>query len=208
MTTTRAILAMGLIVVMTGALAADEALRGRVEEVVRSSFPGATPEEWAARMQQDEVQTACSLHHNSPPPEVAQHILESQAKAIRYPVSGRLLGDWRNGEKLAGIGTGGHIGKIQPDPPGRKKGGNCYACHLLAPDEVAAGTIGPSLTGYAKIRGTSAEAVKYTYDKIYNAQASTPCSLMPRFGHNGWLTPEEVADTAAFLLDPASPVNK
>jgi len=31
---------------------------------------------------------------------------------------------------------------------------------------------------------------------------------MPRFGHNGWLTPEQVADLVAFLLDAESPVNK
>jgi L-cysteine S-thiosulfotransferase len=87
-------------------------------------------------------------------------------------------------------------------------GGNCYACHVLAADEVAAGTIGPSLNRYAKRRGTSRESIQYVYEKIYNAQASFACSLMPRFGHNNWLTPEEVADLVAYLLDPASPVNR
>ena len=46
------------------------------------------------------------------------------------------------------------------------------------------------------------------YDKIYNAHAHYPCSLMPRFGHNGRLTPEQVADLVAFLLDGESPLNK
>jgi sulfur-oxidizing protein SoxX len=187
---------------------ADEAMRQRAEEVVRQSFPGATAQEWAQRMEQDQSQALCSLYRNSPPPQVAEQIVARERGAIRYPDGGRLLGDWKSGEKLAAIGTGGHIGKIQPDPPDRKKGGNCYACHLLAPDEVAAGTIGPSLTAYGRLRGASPEVVQYTYEKIYNAQAYLACSLMPRFGYTGWLTPQEVADIAAYLLDPASPVNR
>ena len=187
---------------------ADEATRQRAEEVVRQSFGAATPQEWAERMQQDEAQALCSLYRNSPPPEVAEKIVSAQHRAMRYPDNGKLMGDWKEGEKLAAIGTGGHIGKLQPDPAGRRKGGNCYACHLIAPQEVAAGTIGPSLTAYGRLRGNSPETVKYTYEKIYNAQAYLACSLMPRFGHNGWLTPKEIADAVAFLLDPASPVNK
>jgi sulfur-oxidizing protein SoxX len=118
------------------------------------------------------------------------------------------MGDWREGEKLASSGRGGHIGKIQPDPPGTKRGGNCYACHALAPKEVAAGNLGPSLTAYGKRRGTSPEAVKYTYEKIFNSQAFFACSNMPRFGYHAWLMPQEIAHTVAFLLDPASPVNQ
>ena len=187
---------------------ADEATRQRAEEVVRQSFPGATAEEWAQRMQQDESQALCSLYRNRPPPEAADKLVVREHKAIRYPANGKLMGDWRAGAKLASIGTGGQIGRIQPDPPDRPKGGNCYACHLMAPEEVAAGTIGPSLAAYGRVRGISPETVKYTYEKIYNAQAFLACSLMPRFGQTGWLTPEQVADLAAYLLDPASPVNK
>jgi len=50
--------------------------------------------------------------------------------------------------------------------------------------------------------------VKRTYEQIFNVQAFYPCSMMPRFGHNGWLTPQQIADAVAFLLDPQSPVNK
>jgi sulfur-oxidizing protein SoxX len=108
----------------------------------------------------------------------------------------------------AGLGTGGHIGRIQPDPPDRRRGGNCYACHALAPGEVAAGNLGPSLTGYGRARGATPEVIRYTYQKIFNAQAFFPCTSMPRFGHSGWLTPKEIADAVAFLLDPGSPVNR
>jgi sulfur-oxidizing protein SoxX len=31
---------------------------------------------------------------------------------------------------------------------------------------------------------------------------------MPRFGHNGVLTEEQIKDLVALLLDPASPVNQ
>ena len=192
---------------MVGADGGDVAIE-LSEQVVRESFTGATPEEWKARLAQDRTQALCSRYHNAPPPDAAASIVAEALRSIRYPADGKLLGDWKEGEKLASIGTGGHIGKLQPDPPDRKRGGNCYACHALAVKEVAAGNLGPSLTHYGKLRGSSPETVKYVYDKIYNAQAYFACSLMPRFGHNGWLTPKEVADAVAFLLDPESPVNQ
>lgn len=185
-----------------------DAVIQRAEQVVRESFASATPEQWKTRLAQDQTQALCSRYHNSPPADAAASILADAQASMRYPESGRLLGSWKEGEKLASIGTGGHIGRLQPDPPDRKRGGNCYACHALAATEIAAGTLGPSLTGYGKRHGNSPEAIKFVYDKIYNAQATFPCSLMPRFGHNAWLTPEQIADTVAFLLDPDSPVNK
>jgi sulfur-oxidizing protein SoxX len=186
---------------------AQPGLDDRVEQVMRDSFSQASKEEWATRLTQDEVQRLCSAHRNHPPAEVAARIV-AMSQEVVYPADGKLLGDWREGEKLASIGTGGHIGKIQPDRPDTRKGGNCYACHALAPKEVAAGNLGPSLTAYRKQRGGSPEAVRYVYRKIYNAQAFFPCSQMPRFGYHRWLTPEEIAHTVAFLLDPESPVNK
>lgn len=178
------------------------------EGLVRRSYPGATPEEVRTRLDQDEVQAACSRHRNRPPPEVAARIVDTQSATFVYPEDGRLLGNWQDGQKLAGLGTGGHIGRIQPDPPDRRRGGNCYACHALAPGEVAAGNLGPSLTGYGRARGATPEVIRYTYQKIFNAQAFFPCTSMPRFGHSGWLTPKEIADAVAFLLDPGSPVNR
>lgn len=208
--TRAALAAMAGALLASGTVSSDPPA-GRVieqaEEVMRRSFTGATPEEWETRLAQDEVQALCSRYRNSPPPEAAARIVASSRAGFRYPSDGRLMGDWRNGEKLASSGRGGHIGRIQPDPPGTPRGGNCYACHALAPDEVAAGNLGPSLTGYGTRLGMAPETVKYVYEKVYNAQAYFPCSHMPRFGANGWLTPEEIADTVAFLLDPASPVN-
>jgi len=193
---------------IAGARAADPAVIERAEHIVGRSFSSATAEERKARLDQDEVQALCSVHHNQPPEAVARRILDASQASLRYPPDGRLMGDWKEGEKLASIGTGGHIGKIQPDRPGVRRGGNCYACHVMAAKEVAAGNLGPSLAGYGRTRGTSPETVRLTYEKIFNAQAFYPCSHMPRFGANAWLTPQEVADEVAFLLDPESPVNK
>ena len=160
------------------------------------------------RLDQDEAMRLCSQYRDNPPAKVRAQIEKAQAATIRYPVDGKLIGDWKEGEKLAAVGTGGHIGFIQPDPPGRVRGGNCYACHELAKKEVAYGTIGPSLHHFGKIRGADDETIKYVYDKIYNSNAFSACTNMPRFGLHSWLTPEQITHIVAFLLDPESPVNK
>lgn len=206
MNAARALSAAALL--LAGPVVADEALRERAEAVMRRSFSTATTEEWRTRLEQDEVNALCSASRNAPGPEAAARIIESSRATLRLPADGRLMGDWREGEKLASIGTGGHIGRVQPDRPGTRRGGNCYACHELAAREVAAGNLGPSLRGYGQRRGSSPEAVRFVYEKIWNAQAFFPCSAMPRFGANAWLTPEEVAHATAFLLDPESPVNR
>jgi sulfur-oxidizing protein SoxX len=186
----------------------SDAAMQRADQVLRESFSGATPEQWRTGLGQDEAQRLCSRFHDMPPPTIGEKIAAEAHASMRYPQSGKLIGDWREGEKLASTVAGGRISTIQPEPADRKHGGNCYACHALAPGEVAAGNLGPSLTRYGKLRGNSPETIKFVYEKIYNAQASFPCSLMPRFGRNAWLTPEQIADAVAFLLDPESPVNK
>ncbi len=94
------------------------------------------------------------------------------------------------------------------DKVGGINGGNCYACHQISKQEISFGNIGPSLYNYGKIRGSSDEMLKYTWGKIYNAQAFTACSNMPRFGHSGILTEAQLKDVMALLMDPASPVNQ
>jgi sulfur-oxidizing protein SoxX len=44
--------------------------------------------------------------------------------------------------------------------------------------------------------------------RIYNSKAFTACSSMPRFGHSGTLTEQQIKDLTAYLMDPNSPVNK
>jgi sulfur-oxidizing protein SoxX len=78
----------------------------------------------------------------------------------------------------------------------------------LSKAEISFGTIGPSLYNFGKLRGASEAIQRYAYGKIYNPQAFSACSNMPRFGHNRILTPEQMKHLTALLLDPASPVNQ
>jgi sulfur-oxidizing protein SoxX len=161
------------------------------------------------RLTQDEAQQACSAE--APPAEaVAKRIEAAQFATIRWPADGVYLGDWREGEKLAQNGRG----MTWSDPEGVPSGGNCYNCHQLAKAEISYGTIGPSLYQYGKLRGVAdpaapaaREMVRYTWGKLWNAKATNACSNMPRFGHAGVLTPAQLRDLMALLLDPASPVN-
>ena len=117
-------------------------------------------------------------------------------------------GDWKKGEAVARSGYGFRVGHKTDDHSGRQPGGNCYACHQLDPNEIAYGTLGPSLTGYGKTRGTGEAMLKYTYDVIYNPHAYFPCTKMPRFGALGTLTQQQIADVMAYVMHPESPVNQ
>jgi len=157
------------------------------------------------RLEQDEMQKTCSVADGKMPDKATLEALEkAQLAAVKYPADGKLLGDWRAGERIAQTGTG----KQYSDNPAIPSGANCYACHQLTPQEISFGTIGPSLLGYGKIRGNSEAIQRYTYGKIYNSNAYTACSNMPRFGHQGILTEEQIKNVTALLLDPQSPVNQ
>ncbi len=192
------------------AVQADAALAALVDKAIAASFPAGEGQD-LSRLVQDDTLKTCSQMRNNPTEKQAAAILEREAKNMKHPEGGKLLGDWKKGEKLFAAGFGMRIGAIEPDKADKQKGGNggnCYACHAADPKEVAAGTVGPSLTGYGKLRGGGDDIVKYTYEKIYNAQAFTACSNMPRIGHNGILKPEQIADVTAYLISPESPVNK
>jgi sulfur-oxidizing protein SoxX len=124
--------------------------------------------------------------------------------SVKWPADGKWLGDWKNGERIAQEGRG----KQYSDDPKGPVGGNCYACHQLTPQEVSYGTIGPSLYQFGKLRGYNDETRKYAYGKIWNADAYSACSNMPRFGHSQILTEQQIRDLVALLTDPDSPVNK
>lgn len=156
-------------------------------------------------LQQDDVQKFCSaLEGKGAAIDELAQIRESQFKAVKYPENGVFIGSWKSGQKIASNGRGGQYS----DPEGTESGGNCYGCHQMAKQEIAFGTIGPSLYQYGKLRSNSEDIYKYTWAKIYNAQAFIPCSSMPRFGHSGILNEQQMKDVMAFLLDPASPVNQ
>jgi sulfur-oxidizing protein SoxX len=162
------------------------------------------------RLNQDAVQQACSAA--TPPTADVAKKLEAEALAtIRAPASGRYLGDWKEGEKLAQNGRG----MTWSDPATAPNGGNCYNCHQMSKSEISFGTLGPSLYNYGKLRGVkdpndpgSAPIVQYTWGKLYNAKAYNACSGMPRFGHAKVLDEKQMQDIMALLLDPKSPVNQ
>ncbi len=176
----------------------------RVQAAVRQSWSQA-PADWQARLEQDETMAACSRYRNNPPPAVAEAIVAREKASIKYPADGKLMGDWKKGQKLAQSGYGG---RFTDYPPRAENGGNCYACHQLSSTELSYGTLGPSLLEYGKIRKFSDADVKAVYDRIYNPQAAVACASMPRLGANGHLSIEQIKDLVAYVMSPDSPVNK
>ena len=157
------------------------------------------------RLNQDETQALCSQYAPSlPPKDVATRIEKANLSTIKTPADGKYLGDWKRGEQIAQRGTGF---QFSDDPKG-PVGANCYACHQLTKAEISYGTIGPSLYNFGKIRGFSDEMRKYAWGKVWNAEAFSACSNMPRFGHSKILTEEQIRDVVALLMDPQSPVNR
>lgn len=191
-------------------VSAGENMQAKVDKLVADSFRPGNGQDMS-RLVQDETQKLCSATRNNPSQKDAEALLAREKDTIKYPADNKLMGDWKEGEKLVKGGFGMRIGAIEPNPEAQRKGGNggnCYACHAVDPKEVAAGNLGPSLTGYGKLRGQSEDIVKYTYEKIYNAQAFVACSSMTRLGHNGVLKPEQIAHITAYLVSQESPVNK
>ena len=196
---------IGIAAIIAGcASMSDQEASQKALEVMKASF-NERGQAKLDRLDQDEAQRLCSK-----PPAVelakdaAARIEKDNLATIRYPADGKLLGDWKSGERIAQSG----VGKQFSDDPKVPSGANCYACHQLSKAEISYGTIGPSLYHFGKLRGTSDAIQRYAYGKIYNAQAFSACSNMPRFGHNGILTEQQMKDLTALLLDPNSPVNQ
>ena len=203
----RSVIVIGLALVPLGCAIApsNDQIESQATAMLQASFK-ATGQAGLDRLNQDETQRVCSelAPGKAPAKEVAEKIEKLNLATIRYPADGKLLGDWKNGEKIAQEGRG----KQFSDDIAGPVGANCYACHQLTPQELSFGTIGPSLYQFAKLRGYGADTQRYAYGKIFNADAFAACSTMPRFGHNQILTEQQIKDVTALLMDPQSPVNK
>jgi sulfur-oxidizing protein SoxX len=190
------------------ASAPDEATTRQIaEKIVHESFTAPTPN-LLKRLDQDRSQQICSKIAGAKlTQEEAAEVVKVSRASFKYPDSGKLVGDWKRGEKLAHDGAGDRIrrGRLEKR---KENGGLCQNCHALAPGEINVGTIGPALTGYGAQRGNSAPIAKLTYERIYNGWAYAPCSNMPRLGATGHLTPEQITHLVAYLIDPQSPINK
>ena len=182
---------------------ADPAHRAQALATIKKDFQ---PRGQASldRLAEDGLQAVCNRTGNKPPEYIVKRMEADQMAGVKYPADGKLMGDWKEGEKLAQSGRG----FTWTDDPGLPVGGNCYNCHQISPKETSFGTIGPTLYKFGKLRGNSADIQKYVYSKIYNAKAYNLCSEMPRFGHAGALGEKQIQHLVALLLDPESPVNK
>ena len=195
--------AMSTLLLLALPAAADGDYRAKAIAVIKKDFQ---PRGQASidRLVEDGLQAVCNRTGNKPPEYIAKQLEADQLADVKYPADGKLLGDWKAGEKLAQSGRG----FTWSDDPGLPVGGNCYNCHQISPKETSFGTVGPTLYHFGKLRGNSADIQKYAYSKIYNSKAYNPCSEMPRFGHIGALKEQQIKDLVALLLDPESPVNK
>ena len=166
------------------------------------------------RLVQDDSNRECSTAQaegRQLDPVRAGAIEAANLKTVKWPSDGKFLGDWKQGEQIAQNGRG----LTWTDDAKVANGGNCYNCHQITSQEISFGTIGPSLYNYGKLRGVtdpdspaSRAMVEYTWGKVWNAKAYNACSNMPRAGHSGILSEQQVRHVVALLLDPQSPVNK
>lgn len=199
-----ALIATATIVVGCASMPSDADLHADTVAMLKTSFK-AKGQAGMDRLDQDETQRICSDYFNKPlPADTASRIEKTNLATIKWPADGQYLGDWKAGEKVAQLGRG----KQYSDNPKAPSGGNCYACHQLSPKEISYGTIGPSLYHFGKLRGYNDDVRKYAYGKVYNADAYSACSNMPRFGTHAILTEQQIKDVVALLMDPKSPVNQ
>jgi sulfur-oxidizing protein SoxX len=174
-----------------------------VDTYLTSTFGKASPE-WQARIEPDETLKLCNRYRNDVPAAEADKIVARELAKVVYPADGKMLGDWKEGAKIASNGRGGQFS----DDAKTEAGGNCYACHQMEKQELSYGTLGPSLTSYGRDRNYAPDAIRSAFTKIFDSEAVLACSNMPRFGANKVLTEKQITDLVAFLFDPESPVNK
>jgi L-cysteine S-thiosulfotransferase len=175
----------------------------KLEALIKGTWKK-VPDGWQARVDQDETQRICSDYRNDVPTAEMNNIVAREKATVVFPADGNVLGDWKAGERVAQSGAGGQFS----DGPTTVSGGNCYACHQMAKQELSYGTMGPSLLDYGRIRKFDAAEAKQVYAKIFNAQSVQACSSMPRFGYHKFLSEQQMKDVTAYLMSPDSPVNK
>lgn len=189
-------------------------LDAMTDKIVQSSFRDQGQAKVERITATDETNRVCSAADVAGKPldeKTAKRIEEANFKTIKWPTDGKFLGDWKQGERIAQSGRG----KTWSDKADAVNGGNCYNCHQMDKKEISYGNLGPSLYNFGKMRGVSnpddpasKAIVEYTWGKIWNSKAYSACSNMPRAGHMGILTEEQVSHIVALLLDPQSPVNQ
>ena len=115
----------------------------------------------------DETLRQCSIHRNAPAQGGRRAIQQRERAGIVHPSDGQYIGDWKKGEASAQSGYGQRFTDL---PARRPNGGNCYACHQIAKQEVSYGTLGPPLLGYGRLRNFADADAKVVYEKIYTTR--------------------------------------
>jgi len=212
--TSLAVGAVALLAVGCASVPSTLDFKALTQQIVKASFRDEGIVKASILANIDESNQVCSEADANGKPldeKTAQAIEAANLKTIKWPSNGKFLGDWKEGEKIAQNGRG----LTFTDDDKTVNVGNCYNCHQMDPKEISYGTIGPSLYNYGKIRSVSNPdspdvklIVEYTWGKIWNSKAYNACSNMPRAGHNGILSEDQVRHLVALLLDPQSPVNK
>ena len=110
----------------------DAEVSAKATQMLKTSFK-ARGQAGLDRLDQDEMQKLCTEYATAvPPKDVVQQDRDGE---FRGDPSGRRtassLATGKNGEKIAQEGRG----KQYSDDPKGPVGGNCYACHQLAPQE-------------------------------------------------------------------------
>ena len=218
----RKLLALGAVAVAVAAvgcasmapLPSTAELDKLTQDMVKASFRGQGIAKVERVTDIDETLRLCNAADVAGKPldaATTKRLEEANLKTVKWPSDGKFLGDWKQGEQIAQSGRG----MTWTDQANAVNGGNCYNCHQISKEEISFGTIGPSLYNYGKLRGVSdpnsaaaKPIVEYTWGKIWNAKAYNACSNMPRAGHMGNLTEQQIKHVMALLLDPQSPVNK
>jgi len=192
--------------VMQGSASAQQANDPKFNKMMKDGFR-ADGIAGLDRIDQDATQKFCSdpvFASSKQGEKMRGQIQKMNMDFIKQPSDGKYIGDWKKGEAIAQSGRGA----TWTDKADTPIGGGCYNCHQIDQKEISYGTIGPSLTGYGKLRGYSQEVVTYTWNRINNSKAYNACSNMPRFAHFKLLNEQQIQDVMALLLDPVSPVNQ
>lgn len=84
-----------------------------------------------------------------------------------------------------------------------RRKGPCTGCHLIPGDDVwPAGSVGPDLSTI----GDRKLPDDYLYQQIYDARVTFPNTVMPPWGTQGLLKPDEIVHLVAFLQTLKGPV--
>ena len=136
----KTVLSLGAIAILAScATPASAPSREETLQVVKSSFMDRGIAK-LDRLNQSELQQICSdmnLNRKELAKDVRDRLEKQQMATIKYPADGKYLGDWKAGERIAQTG----VGLQWTDTEKTVNGGNCYACHELAPQEISFGNM-------------------------------------------------------------------